>query len=151
MGSDAWLVLLHTAATLAMTGLIWFVQIVHYPLFATIDASSFRAYEEQHVRRTTKVVAPLMLVELVTAIGLLLWPTEVASSVTPIVGICLLAVIWLSTAFGQVPHHRTLAQGQDQLAIRRLVASNWIRTIAWTLRSIVALQITGSWLRSSLT
>ncbi len=30
------LFLAQTAATLFMTGLIWFVQIVHYPLFATI-------------------------------------------------------------------------------------------------------------------
>ena len=27
------LLLLHAASTLAMTGVIWFVQMVHYPLF----------------------------------------------------------------------------------------------------------------------
>ena len=27
----------HAASTLAMTGLIWFVQIVHYPLFAAVE------------------------------------------------------------------------------------------------------------------
>lgn len=31
----AWLLFAHAAATLYMTGVIWFVQIVHYPLAAT--------------------------------------------------------------------------------------------------------------------
>ena len=34
--ADVLLLLLHAAATLFMTGLIWFVQVVHYPLFARV-------------------------------------------------------------------------------------------------------------------
>jgi sterol desaturase/sphingolipid hydroxylase (fatty acid hydroxylase superfamily) len=61
------------AATWFMVGLIWFVQVVHYPLFAAVPAGEpFAAYHRQHVRRTTWVVAPVMLVELVTAVALLL-------------------------------------------------------------------------------
>lgn len=29
-----WLLVAHVVATLFMTGLIWFVQVVHYPLLA---------------------------------------------------------------------------------------------------------------------
>ena len=66
-----WTLLLQVAATLALVGLIWFVQVVHYPLFAKVGSSSFADYEQSHQRRTTLVVAPLMLVEAATAIALL--------------------------------------------------------------------------------
>ena len=64
--------LLHLAATLFMVGVIWFVQVVHYPLLARVGTSGFEAYEQAHTRRTGWVVAPPMLAELVTAV-LLLW------------------------------------------------------------------------------
>ncbi len=50
------------AAALFMTGLIWFVQIVHYPLFARVlrntAPDAFRAYEASHANRTSFVVFP---------------------------------------------------------------------------------------------
>ena len=57
------ILLLQAASTLAMVGLIWFVQIVHYPLFAQVGREGFSGYEQAHQNRTTFVVAPLMLVE----------------------------------------------------------------------------------------
>ena len=56
------ILLIQAAATLAMVGLIWFVQIVHYPLMAQVGRDSFAHYEASHTARTTWVVAPLMLV-----------------------------------------------------------------------------------------
>ena len=56
--------LLQLLTTLAMFGLIWFVQIVHYPLFVRVGEPGFRDYAGLHATRTTYVVAPLMLVEL---------------------------------------------------------------------------------------
>ena len=58
-------------ATLFMVGLIWFVQIVHYPLYANVGREQFPEYEALHNRMTTWVVGPAMLVELVTAVLLL--------------------------------------------------------------------------------
>ena len=130
--------LLHAASTLAMTGLIWFVQRVHYPLFPYAADGDFRAFAADHQRRTGWVVGPLMLVEAGTATAL------VFSSPSPTLawlGAVLLASIWLSTALVQVPIHRRLAAGFDARAARRLVASNWWRTIAWTARSAIALAL----------
>ena len=59
------------ASTLFMVGLIWFVQIVHYPLFAGVGADQFSQYEQQHQQLTTYVVMPVMLLELATAIALI--------------------------------------------------------------------------------
>ena len=63
------LTLVHAAATIGMGGVAWFVQVVHYPLFALVGGD-FAAYEERHANRTTLVVAPLMTVEAATALVL---------------------------------------------------------------------------------
>ena len=132
------LLLLHCAATLAMVGLIWFVQVVHYPLFSSVGQSPFPEYERLHQKRTTLVVAPLMLIEALTAT--LILTTDLSPSARDLawIGWILLLLIWLSTAFLQVPLHRRLAEGYDPLAVRRLVRTNWSRTIAWTVRGFIA-------------
>lgn len=138
--------LVHAAATLMMTGLIWFVQLVHYPLFAAVGVEAFCAYENQHTRRTTWIVAPLMLSEAVTASVLALMPFSRAAEMWVWVGLALLLVNWLSTAFVQVPCHHTLCARFDGAVARRLVATNWIRTVAWSVRGGIALLllVTGS-------
>jgi hypothetical protein len=131
------LLLLHAAATVSMAGLVWFVQVVHYPLLARVGSEAFVPYETEHVRRTTWVVTPLMLVEAGTAVLLVL----LEPSVLTLVGIVLLVVVWSSTALVQVPLHRQLERGFATDAHRRLVRSNGVRTAAWTGRAAVALAL----------
>jgi hypothetical protein len=127
----------HVGATWFMTGVIWFVQLVHYPLFAAAAGPSFAAYHRLHLSLVTWIVAPAMLVELATGLLLAWAPPPGLSSWTTTAGLLLLAFIWLSTAFVQVPGHNRLRQGFDAAAHRRLVASNWIRTIAWSARALI--------------
>src|SRR5687767_1444080 len=106
--------LAHAASTLAMTGVIWFVQVVHYPLFAAVRREGFAAFESSHRRLTTWVVAPLMLVELITAAWLALRPAAAAAPAwVPWTGLALVAAIWLSTFLVQVPLHEKLSNGFD--------------------------------------
>jgi hypothetical protein len=51
-----YVLLLQAAATLFMTGVIWFVQVVHYPLMARVGAAGFPDYEAAHARLTGYVV-----------------------------------------------------------------------------------------------
>jgi len=128
---------LHAAATLAMVGLIWFVQVVHYPLFGRVRPEDFPRYARSHQRRTTWVVGPLMLIEAGTGIWLL-----VASSLPawqPWAGLALLGVIWASTVCIQVPLHSRLAAAFDPSAHCALVRTNWLRTAAWTARGALVL------------
>ena len=67
--SDAALLSLHLAATAAMFGLIWFVQVVHCPLFAAVGGDGFVSYETAHRRRTVFAVGPLMAAEGLTGIA----------------------------------------------------------------------------------
>lgn len=139
MDTTLLIIMVHAAATLMMTGLIWFVQVVHYPLFGQIGAAEFTTYEQLHCRRTSLVVMPLMLGELATAAWLFMIDLPGESVWIANTGLGLLAIIWLSTAALQVPCHRQLERGFDDATIRRLVTSNWVRTIAWTGRSVLAL------------
>jgi hypothetical protein len=135
------LLLLQLFSTLPMCGLIWFVQVVHYPLFHQVGGAGFTTYAGEHARRTTYVVAPLMLVELISSI-VLLFSSLRPQGVLPYeawLGAALVGVLWLSTALLQVPLHDRLQESFSGRHIARLVASNWLRTAAWTLRGALVL------------
>lgn len=130
-------VLANLASTFFMVGLIWFVQVVHYPLFARVGRDVFAAYESSHSQLTSLVVIPPMLIELVTT-GMLLMMRPVGLKLSEaIAGALLLVVVWGATFLLQVPRHGQLAMGFDQVAHHALVATNWLRTIAWTLRGVI--------------
>jgi hypothetical protein len=128
------LLLVHAAVTLAMWGVILMVQLVHYPLFRLVGEKDYVEYQAEHMRRITWIVAPLMATELVTA-GLLVWaPPAAVSEWTVWTGLALVLWIWGTTGLVQVPLHSRLTDGFDAAAHRRLVRTNWLRTLAWTLR-----------------
>ena len=131
------LLLVNFVCTLYLLGLIWTVQRVHYKLFDRVGTSEFIAYESEHVRLITPIVAPVMVVELVTA-ALLVWrvPAGLSSNLL-VLGLVAVVLIWLSTFLIQVPCHTRLSQGFDAAAYQRLVQSNWIRTCLWTGRAVL--------------
>ena len=140
-GTPLLLLLLHAAATGVMTGLIWFVQVVHYPLFAHVGQAGFAAYAREHQRRTTWVVALPMLLEAGTAVLLALRPPAGVPPALAWTGLALVGVVWASTLGLQVPEHGRLAGGFDAVGARRLVRGNWVRTVAWTLRGVLVLRM----------
>jgi len=136
-----WIAVLHCVATLALVGLIWFVQVVHYPLMAVVGGLRFPAYAREHATRTSWVVTAPMLLEAAAAIALVVEPPAAIARPMVWVGLALLALVWASTFGLQVPCHRRLASGFDPRVHRRLVRSNWIRTLAWTGRAPIAVAI----------
>ncbi|MFZ4720497.1 MAG: hypothetical protein ACOYMR_13795 [Ilumatobacteraceae bacterium] len=132
------LLAVHLAATAAMVGLIWFVQVVHYPMFDAVGRGDFAAYEVRHQRLTSYVVGLPMATEGVTALVLFFAPPAGLGRALPFVGLVVLAVVLGSTVLLQVPAHERLNQGFDAAVHRRLVRTNWIRTVGWTLRGALA-------------
>ena len=135
------ILLTHVCATLFMVGLIWFVQIVHYPLYANVGREQFPEYEALHNRTTTLVVGPAMLVEMVTAVALLRYSPN-GSTLLAWIGLGILAVIWISTAMLSVPAHNALTAEFSAGAYQKLVSTNWIRTVAWSMRGVIVMVIT---------
>ena len=129
--------LTHLFSTLFMVGVIWFAQVVHYPLLARVGEEAFAGYERENTRLTGWVVIPAMAVELITAV-LLLWRQP--DGLLPFcawLNAVLLAVIWVSTFTLQGPCHHLLVKKFDPALWRSLVRTNWIRTAAWTARGIL--------------
>lgn len=131
------LLILQIAATLFMTGVIWLTQLVQYPQFGDFRGEGFTKYHDAYRLWITPVVAPPMIVELVTAILLLFYKSANIDSKLIGFGLILIIIIWASTFFLQVPLHEKLACGFDENAHALLVQTNWIRTVAWSLRAVL--------------
>ncbi len=131
------ILLAQVISTWFLVGLIWTIQIVHYPLFAAVGVDRFVAYEASHTRLITWVVGPVMLVEAATAgLFVAMRPASIPAWI-PWTGLGLVILIWISTAILQVPDHAKLANGFDAAAHAHLVGTNWLRTIAWTARGVI--------------
>jgi uncharacterized membrane protein len=129
---------LNLLATWYMVGLIWMVQIVHYNLFDRVGQGKFVQYEADHGRLITPIVGVPMLFEIVTA-GLLAMSAPAGfPKWAAWLGIALVIAIWLSTALLQVPCHNRLMEGFDEATYRKLVNTNWIRTVFWSARGLLA-------------
>jgi heme exporter protein D len=135
------LVVVHLVSTLFMVGMIWTVQLVHYPLMALVGSEHFTAYEAAHAPRMAAVVMIPWTLQGITVAGLLL---DVPDGVDP-------ALVWAAavaalvpvavTVLASVPAHQRLGAGFDASTHRTLVRSNWIRTVGWTVHGVIAVAI----------
>ena len=132
--ADAW-ILAHGAATLAMVGFMWTIQLVHYPLIAAVPAEARPAYVAGHQRR---VVATLLLfapAEVVTAASLAFVEHDLPAWLWFGSG-TVLAALWVGTGAWFAQLHGRLADGGDVVDL--LVRTNWLRTVGWSLRGVAA-------------
>lgn len=134
---DDIVLLINLVSTWTMVGVIWFVQVVHYPLLAVVPVESAASVAVEHQRRTGWVVGAPMALEGVTTLALLvLIPEGVAWFVPWLAGIPL-AIALGATIFLSVPRHERMAREPDAQVGKELVSTNWVRTIAWTVRGFI--------------
>lgn len=131
-------VILNAASALVMTGVIWFVQIVHYPLLAIVPVDNARTVAGEHQSRTAWVVGAPMALEGATSLWLMFdrpaqIPWLMAWAGGACVGVALLCTVLLS-----VPRHARMAENPDASVGRELVTTNWPRTVAWTAHGVIA-------------
>lgn len=129
---------LHVMAVSYMCGLGWMVQIVHYPLFDAAAGAGWDAFHRAHSQRITWVVGPAWAVQGITVLALVLDPPDGVGLVLPLVAAVLAGTTVLATIALALPAHERLASGYSAEAHRRLVSTNWVRTIAWTAGMAVA-------------
>ncbi|MEM9373587.1 MAG: hypothetical protein AAGA55_08070 [Planctomycetota bacterium] len=134
-----------TIASCWMCGLIWFVQVVHYPLFDVVRGSEALRYAAEHQRRTTLVVGPPMLVEMVTAAWIVLAPPAFLPVWVAVAGLAMVVLLWVSTAAWQIPYHVKLARdGHDSNVVTGLVRTNRARTALWSARALLSVWMLAS-------
>lgn len=123
---------IQTLSCLCMTSVIWLVQVNHYPAFRYIDKDRFQEFARFHVSSITGVVAPLMIIEFISGVLLIMLTPKNYAYIGNFIGIL---IIWISTQFLSIPCHNRLVEGYDSISIERLIKTNWIRTITWSLRA----------------
>ena len=125
----------HLIFTSIMTGVIWVIQIVHYPSFHFIEKELYTAFQKFHMNKISIIVIPIMLAELITGIMLFLDKSSKSPFLT--ISIIILVLIWLITGVFFTKAHNELIAGYQELVVNQLVAMNWIRTLLWTLRLLL--------------
>ena len=127
---------LHIVATSIMVGVIWVIQLVHYPSFHYIDRNRYELFQDFHMRNISWIVFPVMSVELVT--GILFIQSSIFGPINTLffISMILLALIWFLTAALFISIHKNLSKGFNKDIINKLVNLNWLRTILWSLRIV---------------
>ena len=85
----------HLIFTSIMTGVIWVIQIVHYPSFHFIEKELYTAFQKFHMNKISIIVIPIMLAELIT--GVILLFDKSSKSFILIISLIVLILIWLIT------------------------------------------------------
>lgn len=117
-----------------LVGLIWIIQLVHYPSFAYVSPSEFVAFHQHHTSSIAPIVLPLMTAELAITTYLAYQCSFDWSYLLPLL---IVLAIWGSTFFIAVPLHQQLAFAKNDISITQLVQTNWIRTLLWTLKALL--------------
>jgi hypothetical protein len=134
----------HLVFTAFMTGVIWFVQLVHYPSFRFIDRFQFESGMKYHQRFTTFIVGPAILSEGSTGAVLLFNPSALLNPFFLWVNAAGLIAIWSCTYFLSVPKHERLLLGYDGRTIQSLTLTNWPRTLIWSGRLVLLTFLLGT-------
>ena len=129
------MLIFHLIATSVMVGVIWVIQLVHYPSFHFIELKQYTTFQRFHMSRISYVVIPAMLTELFTLILIVISMDQIDTLV--LASAILLMFIWLMTAVFFSGVHQKLTLGYEQTVVDKLVKLNWGRTLLWTLRLLL--------------
>lgn len=125
--------IINLCASLYLAGLIWTIQLVHYPGFNYISKKSFKDFHRMHTRGMGLIVAIPMIAELASSILLAIR----FQSVFFYINLTLVILTWVCTGLLSVPKHRRLQHGKDKNVIKELILTNYSRTALWTIRSFL--------------
>ena len=128
----------HLIFSAIMVGVIWVIQLVHYPSFHFIDKDIYDSFQKFHMNKISIIVIPVMILELATGFLLLIGNSK---NILIIISFGILILIWGITGLFFSDAHGKLISGYNELIVNKLVSMNWIRTVLWTLKMILLLYL----------
>ena len=120
-----------------LLGVIIMTQFITYPTFLIIDKNSFNKYHRKYVNIISIIVAPAMVLKIISLIVLV----YLSKDFLLVKSLILLLCIWLTTFIIMVPSHNILSRKNDSKEIKKLININWVRTFLWSVKLIVMLII----------
>ncbi len=132
--------MLTLALTWYMSGMIWSMQILEYPLFALVGPKEFPAYHRRHNRGLPLLVILPSLAAFASAVVVIFTrPARLPLWASIVVAVLDLFII-IATAVREAPLHAQLdREGYSATLIRQLVQGNWMRTALWTVNALFLL------------
>ena len=128
----------HLIFSAIMVGVIWVIQLVHYPSFHFIDKDIYDSFQKFHMNKISIIVIPVMILELATGFLLLIGNSK---NILIIISFGILILIWVITGLFFSDAHGKLISGYNELIVNKLVSMNWIRTALWTFKMILLLYL----------
>ena len=116
-----------------LVSLVFMTQFITYPTFLDIDKDKFSEYHRKYVNNISFIVAPVMLIELLTLSLIAYFSSEFLI----IKSLILLLVIWLTTFFIMIPSHNRISKSFNKKEIISLINYNWVRTILWSFKLLL--------------
>ncbi|MBA65128.1 MAG: hypothetical protein CMG55_04935 [Candidatus Marinimicrobia bacterium] len=128
---------IHTIFTSIMVGVIWVMQIVHYPIFRFVKKEEYNDFQNFHMKRISYIVVPSMIVELLSGIIVLYLNINISFQFQA--SMALLIIIWMLTGFVFSNIHNNLLNGFNIKTGYSLILWNWVRTTLWSIRLFLIL------------
>jgi len=141
IASDYYLFMIHLVSTSFMVGVIWIVQLVHYPTFLFIDEQKSYDFQKFHMSRISYIVMPAMTTELFSGIYIYIYSNMAIDSNLFLLALTILIINWIITALVFVKMHNKLLINYKIEIISLLVKWNWLRTLLWSVRLILLLRM----------
>lgn len=135
MFNTAFFIDIHFLSTAIMVGVIWVIQLIHYPSFHFIKESNYSKFQQFHMNRISIIVIPTMIIEIIS--GLLIFWSVFHSNIFFISSLFILISIWAITFIFFTKMHQGLVFGYNQEIVNKLILINWSRTLLWSLRLII--------------
>jgi len=118
-----------------MVGVSLITQFVTYPSFKLIKSSSFSEFHKIYTNKMLFIVAPLMILELISSLLLVIF--DVSDNNIEIGLLIILMLIWFLTFFIIVPIHNKLTINYNKDLNQKLIKYNGLRTILWIIKLIL--------------
>lgn len=127
------LIFIQWGCSLYMLAIIWLIQLIHYPSFLHINENEFKDFHAKHTQIMEFLVGPVMVLELIISCMQLSTGVNASSISLLIIVLCL----WFFTFFVSVPIHNKLSGGFQKTLIQKLILTNWLRTLLWTIKFLM--------------
>ncbi len=121
---------------LGIVFVVWLAQVIMYPSLAHIERNIFVSWHRKYSTRIAFFVIPLPCGQAVI-VGIMMY---LVGGFLTTLSAAIIVLCWASTFGLSVPCHAKLQRsGKDLSVIRRLVWTNLVRTILWTIVFMIGL------------
>lgn len=124
-------------ASVFMTGIVWFIQFVQYPLLNHISSFDFSCYFKKYITRLAWIMYPVMIIEICFALWLAFLPVQSKLQLPILITYILLALACLNTFLIQAPLNHKLQLAFNKAVFSKILFYNRIRFFSWAIRTMI--------------